>query len=230
MRFETDVGYVDRRSKARYVWLKYGEILKGRLLDVGADECHLREHVPADVEYTGMDLAEKEDLLCVNLEQEPIPAADGAYDVVICLDVLEHLDNVHEVFGELCRVTSQWLILSLPNPWSAFFDYLVSQQHRSGGNLQHYGLPVERPSHWHKWFYAASQAKVFVEVFALKHGMEIVQLDSEGADPAAIRVPRSLAELAAVKNLILTRMLFRKGSYLKDLHEKTLWWVLRKKQ
>jgi hypothetical protein len=43
--FHTDYVYSDRETKAHYVWLKYRPILKGRLLDVGADECHLKKHL-----------------------------------------------------------------------------------------------------------------------------------------------------------------------------------------
>jgi 2-polyprenyl-3-methyl-5-hydroxy-6-metoxy-1,4-benzoquinol methylase len=229
VRFQTDFVYMGRATKAEYVWRKYGEILQGRVLDVGADQCQLKGYLDESVVYTGMDLSDEPGIIRVNLEREPIPAEDGAFDAVLCLDVLEHLENVHEVFAELCRVTSGWLILSLPNPFGAFFDYMVSLKHEAGGNLQHYGLPLERPSHWHKWFFAASQAKAFVAAFAEANGMEIVQLDSEGRDPSPLRLPRSLGDLAEMKNCLLERLLFRNGSYLKDLHVKTIWWVLRKR-
>ena len=36
----TDYHYTDCETKAKYVWLKYQPILRGRkILDVGADEC-----------------------------------------------------------------------------------------------------------------------------------------------------------------------------------------------
>ena len=37
MTYQTDYHHTDRETKARYVWLKYQPILKGRILDVGAD-------------------------------------------------------------------------------------------------------------------------------------------------------------------------------------------------
>lgn len=40
--FHTGYHYTDRESKAKYVWLKYQPILKGHILDVGADECYRR--------------------------------------------------------------------------------------------------------------------------------------------------------------------------------------------
>ena len=34
--------HTDRETKARYAWLVYRPILKGRILDAGADECYLK--------------------------------------------------------------------------------------------------------------------------------------------------------------------------------------------
>lgn len=228
VRFHTDMVYKDRKSKAQYVWRKYGEILKGRVLDIGADECHLKAYLPAESSYTGMDLCDRPGVIRLDLEKEPIPAANGAYDVVLCLDVMEHTENIGAVFGELCRVTSQWLIVSLPNPWSALMKTLISGKHRHAGSLQHYGLPVKPPPHRHKWFYAGSEAEVFVAAMAGKNGMEIVESDVEDPYVSHCRVPRSLEDLARIKTVLLQKMLFGRHTYLPDLHHGTRWWVLRK--
>ena len=53
-RFHTDFRYTDRETKARYVWLKYQRILTGRILDVGADECYLRDYLDERAEYLGI--------------------------------------------------------------------------------------------------------------------------------------------------------------------------------
>ena len=39
MQFHTDFKYMSRKDKPEYIWRKYREILWGRILDVGADEC-----------------------------------------------------------------------------------------------------------------------------------------------------------------------------------------------
>jgi hypothetical protein len=38
LRFHRDYRYTDRETKAKYVWLKYQPILKGRILNVGANQ------------------------------------------------------------------------------------------------------------------------------------------------------------------------------------------------
>ena len=57
MKFTTDFKYIDRESKAEYVWLKYKSILSDKkILDVGADECHLKEHLDDNSKYVGIGL------------------------------------------------------------------------------------------------------------------------------------------------------------------------------
>jgi hypothetical protein len=175
-----------------------------------------------------VDLTDRPGVLRVNLEREAIPAEPGSYDTVLCLDVLEHLENMHAVFDELCRVTSQWLIVSLPNPWSAFLKDLIAIGHPRGRNFRRYGLPVEPPAHRHKWFFAGSEAERFVEACAKKNNMVIVQLDVENQCPDRLRFPTSLADLALLKTWVLQKLLFKKGTYFPDLYDGTRWWVLKK--
>lgn len=127
MQFHTDFKYTSREDKPEYVWRKYKEILRGRILDVGADECGLKLFLPEGTEYSGIGLGGSVDLE-INLEKEKLPYADNSFDCVLCLDVFEHLDNLHEVFDVLCRVTRKYLIISLPNPWSSVISML-----RGGG-------------------------------------------------------------------------------------------------
>ena len=127
MHFHTDFKYTSREDKPEYVWRKYQELLRGRILDVGADECGLRQFLPEGTEYIGIGLGGSVDLE-INLEKEKLPYANNSFDCVLCLDVLEHIDNIHEVFDELCRVTRKYLIISLPNPWASFENML-----RGGG-------------------------------------------------------------------------------------------------
>jgi len=178
MLFQTDFVYTDRTSKAKYVWLKYHSILTGSILDVGADECHLKSHLPPEVSYWGIGLGDKTDQQ-VNLETEKIPFADRSFDCVICLDVLEHLDNIHSVFDEICRVTKHYAIISLPNPWGSFLNTLTHGDYKPGKPMKFYGLPSEPPEDRHKWFFSHDEAKTFMLDRSQKNNMIIVQMDYE---------------------------------------------------
>lgn len=227
--FSTTLTYSDRKSKARYVVDKYGAIIRGRVLDVGADQAFLKTLLPADTDYHGIDITAHPGVTRVDLETERIPFPDGAFDAVLCLDVLEHLERIHAVFDDLCRVTSRWLIIALPNPWNTMMDYLVNEPHAPGGQIQHYGLPAERPADRHRWFYAASEARNFVQVRAAKNGMDVIQQDSERA-PLSAQGPAGLMErLAMARVRLLTRLLARRGFHVADFDDKTLWWALKKR-
>lgn len=49
-----------------------------------------------------------------NLET-PLPFDDDSFDVVICTDVMEHLENKHQLAREIARVSRKGVIVSLPN-------------------------------------------------------------------------------------------------------------------
>ena len=181
MKFYTDFMYTSRKDKPEYVWRKYGQILEGRILDVGADECGLKKFLPAGTEYIGIGHGGSVDVE-IDLEKQKLPYEDNSFDVVLCLDVLEHLDNIHEVFDELCRVTSKYLIISLPNPWASFIGML------RGGYYKHtelpmksYNLPTDPPEDRHKWFYGVHEAERFIKERGKLNGMEVLQIDRENA-------------------------------------------------
>ena len=176
--FTTDFVYYDRKDRNQYVWLKYQSILRGKtILDVGADECHLKEWLEPDQTYWGIGLGENVDQQ-FDLETGPLPFPDRSFDVVLCLDVLEHLENIHRVFDDLCRVSNQYVIVSLPNCLNFLWRILT----RYGGETEYslmrfYGLPVEPPPDRHRWFFDAYDAERFIRSRADKNHMNTIQVD-----------------------------------------------------
>ncbi|MEW6008513.1 MAG: class I SAM-dependent methyltransferase [Candidatus Omnitrophota bacterium] len=162
------IKYTDRYSKTKYVFNKYSSILKGRVLDIGGGEGYLREYIP---DYTNIDKVSTADIQ-LDLEKETIPFEDNSFNCVLCLDALEHLDNLHDVFDKLCRITKKWLIISLPNcqPFSFRFWRKLSSK---------YGLPAEKPLDRHKWYYYFGDARNFIKARSKLNNMHIIQLDSE---------------------------------------------------
>ena len=94
------------------------------------------------------------------------------------------LNNLHEVFDELCRVTKRYLIISLPNPWAGFMGML------RGGYYKRTVLPMKfyntcrlaHPIDRHKWFYGVHEAEKFLKERGKLNGMEILQMDRGNAD------------------------------------------------
>ena len=219
-RFATPRRFVDRESKARFAYEKYREILKGSVLDVGADACHLKKHLPKEVVYKGIGFGKGKDIIRLDLEKGRLPFPAKRFDCVLCLDVLEHLENIHEVFDELCRVSKRWVVVSLPNPWNDFMRFLRKRAYKKGRNIKFYGLTREREEDRHKWFFSAGEAEDFVRYRADKNGMKVVDVH--------VSNPGWREGLSWLERLSL-KVLVREGVRLHDLFVGPSWYVLKKK-
>ena len=194
--FQTKFRYHDRPSKAKYVWLKYQSILESAaILDVGADECYLKEHLSDNASYWGIGLGGNLDQE-INLEGGQLPFDDRSFDVVLCLDVLEHIESIHLIFDELCRVSRGYVVIALPNPWESFWRMLRKGPHEQGRPMKFYGLPLDPPADRHRWFFGAEDAHQFIRHRAAGCGFDVVQIDHGCDEPYAVgwltRVKRSL--------------------------------------
>lgn len=219
--FATEYKYVDRETKARYVWKKYQNILEGsNILDVGADECYLLNHLDKEASYWGIGLGGNPDQQ-VDLEKGSLPFNDSYYDVVLCLDVLEHIDNPHETFDELCRVSRHYVVISLPNPWATFYSVVTQMKYADGQPLKFYGLPPEPPEDRHKWFFSRNEAEHFIRYRASLNNMKIVQIDYEGEDTDNIGIRTRLRRF-------LDRLFLRSGLDHSILYGGPMWAVLEK--
>lgn len=96
---------------------------------------------------------------------------------------MEHLDNIHEVFDELCRVARKYLIISLPNPWANFMGMLKKGYYKHCElPMKFYNLPTKSPDDRHKWFYGVHEAEKFLKERGKMNGMKILQVDKENAN------------------------------------------------
>ena len=218
--FHTDFIYTDRETKARYVYLKFGHVLRGSILDVGADKCHLKHYLGKDVSYMGIGFGGSLDMK-VDLEKEKIPFDDESFDCVLCTDVLEHLDNIHAVFDELCRVSRKWVIVSLPSPWRTFYSMLKNGYYAEGRAMKFDGLPIEPPEDRHKWFFSSEEAERFVAYRAAKNNMRVIQMDFDS-------VSNEGAGLKGLLRRLLVCILFTSSVNTRNLYTGTLWAVLEK--
>jgi hypothetical protein len=200
MKFQTKGNYHDRESKAFYVWSKYPDILRGKILDVGADKCYLKKHLDKNVSYVGIGLGDAIDIN-VDLEQKRIPFEGNSFDVVLCCDVLEHIENIH-----------------------AFLSYLKYGDYPEHQHLKFYGLPLEKPEDRHKWFFSTEEAERFIRYRAKKNNMEIDQMDVEGS-----RAPKvGVIEKLTFKFLLRKYFYLLPQSSNRNLYTGTLWAVLKR--
>jgi len=182
------VEFKNRASRSEFIARRFQKFLKGKVLDVGCDMAVLKKLLPS-AEYTGVDIGGEPDIQ-INLEEAGrLPFPDGAFDCVVCTDVLEHLENLHQIFGELARVSRQHLIISLPNNWTNARVPIA----RGYGSFGKYGLPAEKPLDRHKWFFSLSEAADYFQAQTKKYPLICHELfATEKPRPALVRGARRL--------------------------------------
>lgn len=142
----------------------------GPVLNVGSGGKEFLKKSLPDISVTDIDICGTVDHR-IDLEKDlPLPFETGAYETVLCLDVLEHLDNFHDVFDELLRVSKKNLVISLPNCAAGYFRNILFNRRTDRENPEafgryskYYGLPTHRPVDRHKWFICFDDACAFLE-------------------------------------------------------------------
>jgi len=89
-----------------------------------------------------------------------LPYKDNSFDVIICSEVLEHLTDPQKALTELKRITSKYLILSVPNE-----PYFTIQRILRGKNILGLGA---HPEHVQWWTHGAFQKFVSENGLKLK--------------------------------------------------------------
>lgn len=86
-----------------------------------------------------------------------LPFAEGSFDLVVCMEVLEHLEQPARGLRELCRVSAGWLLLSVPNePLFRGANFLRGKNVAALGN---------DPGHVNHW--SAAGFLRFVSIYAV---------------------------------------------------------------
>ena len=175
----------------------------GTLVDVGARDRVLEGYVPPDLSYLSADITPGHDLQW-DLE-EPIRAPDCAYDVVVALDVLEHVEQIQRAYLELLRIARHRVFVSLPNMTclSLRLQFLGTGHLGSKYDL----LPVYQGDR-HRWLVGYPQACALIHHYARAARCSVVQFDiltgygrwhemiSRLPLPAALRTYTILFEIA----------------------------------
>ncbi len=72
-----------------------------------------------------------------------LPYKDNSFDLVLCSEVLEHLEDPQKALKELFRVSQKYVLISVPNePWFMLGNFL------RGKNLSRWGNDIEHINHW----------------------------------------------------------------------------------
>lgn len=72
-----------------------------------------------------------------------LPYKDNSFDLLLCMEVLEHIENPETAIPELHRVTSKYLLVSVPNE-----PFFMMSNFMRGKNLERWGNDIEHINHW----------------------------------------------------------------------------------
>ncbi len=155
------------------------------ILDVGCGEgftLDMIDHLPWQKKLSGIDNSKQAlklgkfafpNLLMEEGDIYKISKPDNSYDMLICTEVLEHLENPSVAVQELKRVTSKYILISVPlEPWFQIGNFLRGKYVSSLGN---------HPEHVNHW-----SAKSLLK-FLVSHNLEIEHVE--------IRFPWTIALL-----------------------------------
>lgn len=175
-------------QKAEGIVRTYQSIWKGDLIDVG---CRSRELETAlagrPIRYHGVDIDPLAEIVADLGEK--LPFDDDAANIVTALDVLEHTDDIHHAFSELCRVAKNYVLITLPNCYMARVRLRHLRGKPIGGK---YGLPLTKPADRHRWFFSMDDACRFVHGLAREKGWKVI-------DERALAGPRSASIAPALR-------------------------------
>lgn len=181
--------YKNREERSKWLAERFSkEILDSKnLLDIGCYNADLKSFIPKKTIYTGIDISGKPDIF-INLDEiEKLPFGDNEFDTVICADVLEHIENIHLIFDEICRVSAKQIIITLPNAYAGIPEFIrgkkytkdINKRKQFGKYSKFYGLPLEKPVDRHHWFFSYDEAVDFIEYRIKKYNFKINIIESE---------------------------------------------------
>jgi len=92
-----------------------------KLIDVGASEKYLSQLIPKNINYHSLDYCGEHDYI-FNLDDGKLPIKDNSYDIVVCLETLEHTFYPHRIMKELLRIAKPGALffLSMPNEYNFY--------------------------------------------------------------------------------------------------------------
>jgi ubiquinone/menaquinone biosynthesis C-methylase UbiE len=175
---KVDWFYSSREERSRWVSERFAEQFNSskNVLDVGCGiDKHLKKFVPATAKYVGMDHVGNPEIDFDFDKVDVLPFKDKEFDLVVCTDVLEHLETIHAIYAELMRVSGKHVVITLPVP--ARISILKKILFRE--RLKRYGLPVDRPSDRHRWFYTYDEVEKFIKVNAEKNGFSVASFEAD---------------------------------------------------
>jgi SAM-dependent methyltransferase len=146
------------------------------LLDLGCRNNILKKYIPSEVNYVGMDLFQNEHQgvnVVANIE-DGIPFPDGHFDVIVGLDLFEHLNDIQKSLIESLNKLKNGglLIIQLPNlsHLGHRLDYLFNGRFTKTDKYKlSYNYGLDR----HRWFTTMIETDEFIAEMSKDKGLSV---------------------------------------------------------
>lgn len=185
------------------------------IINLGSGGKNYLKKLKKNIKVIDVDISGEVDIK-LNLEKKKIPFKKNSFDMSVALDTLEHLDNFHEVFEELKRVSKKYIIISLPNCFDVFFKIFFNRRpkdfNQNGFYNKFYGIPINKPIDRHKWFFTVDDIERFFILKSKKDNYQVKFL---------------FPKYKSIKSKILN--FFLSGRLSKNILTKYCWIILTKK-
>mgnify|MGYP002649001155 FL=1 len=123
-----------------------------KILDAGCGEGFITDLLARNVELIGLEYtreaidiakAANQEISFVQGDIYAIPFEKNEFDLVLCTEVLEHLERPDRALRELTRVASHTILLTVPSePWFCMGNLLTLK------NVSRFGNPIDHINHW----------------------------------------------------------------------------------
>ena len=146
------------------------------ILDVGCGEGFIMKRlkkVKIGVSWEGIDYSDNvieigkrihPDLKITKGDIYKLPYRANSFDLVVCTEVLEYLENPKKALRELIRVSGKYILLSVPNePFFSLINFL------RGKNLSRRGSEIDQLQNWSAGAFAKFVNIKGVKIIDKKH-------------------------------------------------------------
>lgn len=91
-----------------------------KLLDIGAGSKDLKTFLPSKIGYYSLDCTSNHNIKVDIDKVKKLPIKNKEYDIVVCLETLEHVCDPNKVIREIVRITKDngMMFLSMPNEYN----------------------------------------------------------------------------------------------------------------
>ena len=138
-------------DRNQFIAIKLGKLNNETILDIGCRDKVFKNCLEGDYNYLGVDYDPNDknaDYINHNLETG-LPKNLGQINIINAADVLEHVENIHEIFSDCFKTANKKISIALPN--MAYYKFRIKFA-ISGEISDKYIFKSSKVIDRHRWF------------------------------------------------------------------------------